>query len=213
MKQDYKYYLRQELKSKQFTQSKTVEIFNSIITNRESNEDFLFKMYTRVKNNTRIHEKDKTDQFFIELIKHQEGFRSEHYYCTSNKLSIGFGRNVIDNPLTREELIYLGFDDRFKVSVNRIQAEYLLKNDMEKFYLQLQRKIPFYNSLDKEAQYILLNMAFNMGTKTLMKFIGTLTLIKNGDYKQASFEMLDSRWSKQVGNRSVQLSILMENIK
>jgi lysozyme len=210
MKQDYKYYLIQELKSKQFTQSKTVEIFNSIITNRQYNEELVFKIYTRVKNNKRIREEDKIDQFFIELLKHHEGFRSEYYYCTSNKKSIGNGRNVDDNPFTKEELDYLGFTDPNKVVVNRIQAQYLLKNDMKKFYLQLQRKIPFYNSLDKQAQHILLNMSFNMGTKTLMKFIGTLTLIKNGDYKQASFEMLDSRWAKQVGNRSVQLSILME---
>ena len=54
-------------------------------------------------------------------------------------------------------------------------------------------------------------MAFNMGTAGLLKFKNTLGLIKDGKYKEASVEMLNSAWAKQVGKRATNLSNMIKS--
>jgi lysozyme len=75
---------------------------------------------------------------------------------------------------------------------------------------QLEEAIPFINKLDTVRQDILINMCFNMGLVGLLKFKKTLQLIEAGDYAKASVEMLASKWSKDVGNRAVELSTQMK---
>jgi len=48
-------------------------------------------------------------------------------------------------------------------------------------------------------------MAFNLG-RHLFGFVNTLCMIQNGKYKEASVEMLESRWARQVGIRAERLS-------
>ena len=57
----------------------------------------------------------------------------------------------------------------------------------------------------EEVKLIIANMAFNLGITKLKKFQLMLTAINAEDYKTASKEGLDSRWAKQVYNRSKRL--------
>ena len=57
----------------------------------------------------------------------------------------------------------------------------------------------------EEVKLIIANMAFNLGITKLKKFQLMLTAINKEDYKTASKEGLDSRWAKQVYNRSKRL--------
>jgi lysozyme len=50
-----------------------------------------------------------------------------------------------------------------------------------------------------------------MGLVGLLKFKKTLQLIEAGDYAKASVEMLASKWSKDVGNRALELSTQMKS--
>ena len=43
------------------------------------------------------------------------------------------------------------------------------------------------------------------------KFKNMIKALQNRDYKQASIEMLDSRWAKQTPNRAKELSDAMAN--
>ena len=52
-------------------------------------------------------------------------------------------------------------------------------------------------------------MAFNLGVEGLMGFRETLDLIYEDRYRQASAEMLRSRWATQVGERAQRLSRMM----
>jgi lysozyme len=54
-----------------------------------------------------------------------------------------------------------------------------------------------------------LNMCFNLGINRLLGFKKALALIKSGNYTKASEEMLNSLWSKQVGDRSFRLAKMM----
>ena len=64
--------------------------------------------------------------------------------------------------------------------------------------------------LDEVRQRIIIDMAFNMGVPRLGKFKKMWQAIHDKDFASAKTEMLDSRWSKQVGNRAVRLSNAME---
>ena len=64
----------------------------------------------------------------------------------------------------------------------------------------------------EEVKLIVANMAFNLGLPKLKKFKKMLTAINMKDYVKASKEGLDSRWAKQVYNRSHRLMDRMRSI-
>lgn len=131
----------------------------------------------------------------IEALKDQlilhEGLKLKPYKCTAGKLTIGVGRNIEDIGITEGE------------------ARALLDNDILRVAQELDNGLPWWRDLSDVRQRVLLDMAFNLGTPTLMKFKNTLGLIEAGDFVGASEEMLRSRWAEQVGQRALTLSKAM----
>lgn len=66
----------------------------------------------------------------IQRLVVNESLRLKPYRCTEGKLTIGVGRCVDTNPLTDEEVCYIGHNCREK-SITEEQAIYLLKHDVE----------------------------------------------------------------------------------
>lgn len=126
----------------------------------------------------------------IEQLKIDEGFSGKAYIDTVGKLTVGYGRNLDDNPLTEDE------------------AEYLLLNDVMNTQKELAGR-PFYDRLCKERQEVIENMTFNMGLPTVLKFVGMISAIEESNYNQAAHEMLDSKWATQVGDRAIRLAKIM----
>ena len=89
----------------------------------------------------------------------------------------------------------------------------LLSYDIDTHANELFSKLPWVKDLDEARQGVLINMAFNLGVDGLLAFKNTLALIKAGKYSEASLEMLDSAWAKQVGDRSKRLSNQMRDGK
>lgn len=127
------------------------------------------------------------------LIKH-EGLKVRPYRCTAGKLTIGVGRNLEDRGVTKEEALYL------------------LENDIKSFTSELSERLYWFDALPENAKLVLIDMAFNMGVNGLLAFKTTLKHIKQGDYKEASKTMLQSKWAGQVGNRAIELSNLLKSI-
>lgn len=131
----------------------------------------------------------------IEALKDQlilhEGLKLEPYRCTADKLTIGVGRNIEDIGITEDE------------------ARYLLDNDILRVSQELDNAIAWWRDLSDVRQRVILDMAFNLGTPTLMKFQKTLGYIEAEDYESAASEMLDSKWARQVGQRAERLSKAM----
>ena len=127
-----------------------------------------------------------------QLVRH-EGLKLTPYFCTANKLTIGVGRNLEANGISRAE------------------AMFMLENDIVKVMNELDDQLPWWKELSTVRQHVLVDMAFNMGTFGLMKFQKTLQAIKEERYADAAAEMLDSKWADQVGNRAVALSRAMES--
>ena len=121
------------------------------------------------------------------------------YICPAGYLTIGVGRNLETNPLTSEERKVCG-DWRHGITKNA--AFYLLRNDIQKAERECSKNIPFFNTLDKERRYALIDMAFNLGINGLLKFQLMLEAMGSGFYDTAAKECLNSRYAKQTGMRA-----------
>lgn len=126
------------------------------------------------------------------MLKLHEGVRLKPYTDSVGKLTLGIGRNLDDKGITLEE------------------AEYLLSNDISAAWLSLVSRLECFSRLDTVRQAVLIDMAVNMGADGLLKFRKTLALVAGGQYAEASVEMLDSDWAKQVGLRAQRLSRMMK---
>jgi lysozyme len=129
---------------------------------------------------------DKTK--LAEQLKKHEGLRLKPYTDTVGKLTLGIGRNLEDKGITEQEALFM------------------LNNDVDYFYGQLNKKLTWFKSLDDARQNVLINMAFNLGVAGLLSFKNTLRLVSVGHFHEAAEEMLNSKWAKQVGYRAEELA-------
>ena len=136
---------------------------------------------------------DNTDELIKQLKRH-EGVELKPYKCTSDKLTIGVGRNLED------------------VGISEAEAEYLLMNDLSRF-MKMANEFDWYAGLNDARKAVIISMLFNLGRGGFNKFLKFKQALAEGDHLTASREMLDSRWAKQVKGRAVELSKQMETGK
>ena len=130
------------------------------------------------------------DKLLEQLIRH-EGMELKPYKCTSDKLTIGVGRNLQDVGITKEEALVL------------------LENDVKNVEQQLKHYMPWSETLDPVRHAALINFVFNVGIGTALKFENAMAALKQSDYDTAAAELLNSRWSTQVGSRAQELAAQM----
>ncbi|WP_208855193.1 glycoside hydrolase family protein [Marinobacter algicola] len=123
-------------------------------------------------------------------LERHEGLRLKPYLDTVGKLTVGYGRNLED------------------VGISRDEADFMLDNDIDQVERQL-NTVDEYQGLDPIRQAVLANMAFNLGFRGLMGFKNMWAAIANQDWQSAAREMLSSKWAKQVGDRAVELAFIM----
>lgn len=123
----------------------------------------------------------------INDLKRHEGFRDKPYVDKTGHLTIGYGWNL-DSGITQSEATYI------------LESRVLLIKSV------LRARLPFWQTLTKNRQDALTNMAFNLGMDGFLEFKQTLHHLSEGEYDKAADQMLKSIWAKQVGNRAVELS-------
>jgi lysozyme len=116
-------------------------------------------------------------------LKIHEGFRGQCYQDSVGVSTIGYGRNLRDNPLTEEE------------------ATYLLKRDIKRTRKALVRAKPAVAMVSSARRDALVDMAFNLGVRGLLRFSRMWAAIEQGRWSTAAQEALDSHWARQVGTR------------
>jgi len=148
---------------------------------------------------------------FVKMVAKHEGMVLEPYKDSLGISTIGIGRNLEDRGITDTELDYIGktIEDILKVGLTEEEAYYLCMNDIAIVEKELLERKPIVNQLDQVRQMCLVDMGFNMGVPRLMKFVKMWGAIEVGDFYEAGDQMLDSRWAKQVGRRSEDLSNMM----
>jgi len=131
----------------------------------------------------------KDDSFDRDLIKKRlidfEGLVLMPYKCSQNFTSIGIGRNLDSRGITEDE------------------AMYLLGNDIDSVFRDLDKHLAIYKSYPIEAQYVFIDLCFNLGIHTLLSFRKTLALCQLGEWEKAAAELLRSRYARQVGRRAI----------
>lgn len=138
-------------------------------------------------------------QSAIELIARHEGFRSKPYRCPAGKLTIGFGRNLEDKGISREE------------------ARILLRNDvldaLRWAIVVAQENQVDFHVLPFTVRLALVDMAFNLGPGGLRSFKRMWKALGRKDWDRAAYEALDSKWAKQVGRRASEVAELIRQAK
>lgn len=127
-----------------------------------------------------------TEQLKAMLIR-QEGLRLKPYRDSVGKLTVGVGRNLDD------------------IGVSEQEAMVMLETDISRAITDAQT-FPWFHRLDSVRQDVLVDMIFNMGLTRVQGFHKMLAALQAGDWDKAANEMLDSRWSQQVGNRALELA-------
>lgn len=126
----------------------------------------------------------------VDLIKAHEGYRKHPYYCTGNKLTVGYGRNLQD------------------VGIDQAEAEFLLQRDIDKAEASLGVE-RYWGALDSVRKAVLIDMVFNLGWAGFSKFKKLRAALESRDYAEAARQMEDSQWFKQVGSRARRLQAMM----
>jgi len=127
-----------------------------------------------------------------ELLELHEGNRRFVYEDTLGVPTIGVGFNLEDEGLYPEEI------------------QFILDNRIEKYAREAQQAFPSFRFLGSTRQTVIIDMLYNLGLTRLTKFKKMWSYIDRRDYEKAATEMLDSKWAKQVGNRSKRLARMME---
>jgi lysozyme len=127
-------------------------------------------------------------------LKRDEGCRLRAYQDTGGVWTIGYGHTPAQpkDVWTQED------------------ADETLKADVEARWLDLTHRAPWIVSLDQVRQDALANMAFNLGVAGLLRFTGFLSYLRAHRFHLAAQAMLLSHWARQVGDRALRLSHMIE---
>lgn len=120
-----------------------------------------------------------------------EGKRARVYTDTVGKLTVGVGRNISDRDFSDDEIALM------------------LKNDIAIVERELDKALPWWRKMSDARQNMLANMAFNLGVPRLLGFKKALAAMQAERWEPASDELLDSTWSRQVGQRAIRIAAVM----
>lgn len=133
-------------------------------------------------------------EMYKEYIKRNEGLSLWPYRCTKEKLTIGWGRNLDDRGISRNE------------------AEVLLSNDLEITFRCLTTVFGYelLKDLTHNRRLALVDMMLNLGAPRFWSFKNMIQAVKDGWWDKAAYEILDSKYARiDVPHRAKRNSELM----
>ena len=133
----------------------------------------------------------------IEQLKRHEGVKTHVYLCPAGFETIGVGRNISESGL----------------GLTEDEIEYLLNNDIKRCSQELSDNFKWYLELNRARQYAMINLCFNLGLPTLLKFKNALKSMEAGLFDEAADHFLDSRWARQVGDRATEVTSIIRTGK
>lgn len=137
----------------------------------------------------------KAIELAVEQLKIDEGCRLNAYQDTVGVWTIGYGHTggvKKGDKITQKDADDLLLADTLQAAVDASSLPVA------------------FDGLNAVRQAVLINMSFNLGKTRLLAFKRTLLAIAIRDYDNAALYMLQSKWSKQVGNRSIRLAKMMK---
>ena len=136
------------------------------------------------------------DKLMNELIM-DEGYKYEIYLDHLGYPTLGVGHLITEK------------DEEYEQEVGTLISEQRIKEcldqDIATVCEELDRKESWWRNLNDNRQRVLANMCFNLGYPRLSGFKRFLAAMNTAQWEVAAEEMLDSRWSTQVGDRAIRL--------
>lgn len=131
-------------------------------------------------------------QRLTKQLRFHEGVKNKVYKDHLGIETIGVGRNLVDRGLSDHEV------------------NVLLANDINICTDELDKKLPWWRDLDDVRQRCIIDLVFNLGMPRFSKFVKTINHIKNNRFEEASVELLDSNYARQVGARAERLANMIK---
>jgi len=133
------------------------------------------------------------DKEIMDMIKSHEGYREKVYFDSVGVPTGGYGHAFLEGSRIPGIVADILFEEDYKSAMS--DYEILAKrHGLE---------------LNNVRRGVIIDMLFNMGIVRVHKFRKMLLALSIGDWSKAALEMLDSKWARQVGNRSTYLAELM----
>ena len=132
-----------------------------------------------------------------ERIKKHEGFVPKIYRDSLGFATIGYGHLVLPTD---------HFEDGVEYSKEELNE--VFEKDFENAQTNANKLIGDI-PLVYQAKEVICEMVFQLGIGGVSKFKKMWEALEKGDYTEASFQMMDSRWAKQTPSRAESLSKIM----
>ena len=130
-------------------------------------------------------------------IEADEGCVYKIYLCSEGHKTAGIG-----HLLTKEDEEY---EYELGTSVSEERVTQWFYKDVQTCIQDCKDIFNDFGSLPEDIQYVLANMAFQLGGPRLRKFRKMIAAAETGDWEEMATQMEDSRWFNQTTNRAQRL--------
>ena len=138
----------------------------------------------------------------LESVKKHEGYRNKVYLDTLGKRTVGVGHLCVEDFWEDDK----EYEEKFLMTILEHDLQTAIKGAKE---LMEEHGCA---DIDEQAEEILIEMVFQLGKNGVSKFKNMWKALAEKNYIGASYEMLDSRWSKQTPNRAKAMAKTMKEI-
>ena len=138
----------------------------------------------------------------LESVKKHEGYRNKVYLDTLGKRTVGVGHLCVEDFWEDDK----EYEEKFLMTI--------LEHDLQTAIKGAKELMEDHGcaDIDEQAEEILIEMVFQLGKNGVSKFKNMWKALAEKNYIGASYEMLDSRWSKQTPNRAKAMAKTMKEI-
>ena len=138
----------------------------------------------------------------LKSVKEHEGYRNKVYLDTLGKRTVGVGHLCVEDFWEDDK----EYEEKFLMTILEHDLQTAIKGAKE---LMEEHDCA---DIDEQAEEILIEMVFQLGKNGVSKFRNMWKALTEKNYIGASYEMLDSRWSKQTPNRAKAMAKTMKEI-
>ena len=136
----------------------------------------------------------------LESVKKHEGYRNKVYLDSLGKRTVGYGHLCVEDKWV----------DGWEYS--QVELEKVLEKDL-KYAINQGEGMCRDLKISDDAKFLIIEMIFQLGSAGVQRFRKMWDALKEDppNYKEASVQMLDSRWAKQTPARATEMSEQMQN--
>ena len=131
----------------------------------------------------------------LESVKKHEGYRNKVYLDSLGKRTVGYGHLCVEDKWV----------DGWEYS--QVELEKVLEKDL-KYAINQGEGMCRDLKISDDAKFLIIEMIFQLGSAGVQKFRKMWEALKEDppNYKEASVQMLDSRWAKQTPARAQEMA-------